>query len=248
MTTLAVASVKHSPGATTVALALAAAWAEDGEVLLVEADPAGGDLAVRLGLRSHPGLTSLAAAGRRSSSSLDTRTHSQALASGARVVLAPTAPEEAAAAVAALANRLPRDLASSGGNAVVDCGRWHPTSPARALLERADLAVVALRPTVEGVEHLRSRLDTLAVPAGRLAVALVGERPYGPAEVEAALGLPVLGSVAVDPRGVASLQDVSPARTLRRTPIVRSARTLLDRFQRMDRFVGDASPVRVALP
>src|SRR5437763_930180 len=53
-----------SAGVSTLALAVAARWPQPGAALLVEADPAGGDLAARFGLRPAPGLTSAAAAGR----------------------------------------------------------------------------------------------------------------------------------------------------------------------------------------
>ena len=46
---VALASIKGSPGVTTAAIALAASLAESHKVLLVEADPFGGDLAPRLG-------------------------------------------------------------------------------------------------------------------------------------------------------------------------------------------------------
>jgi hypothetical protein len=45
VTLIALASIKGSPGVTTAATALAASWPEGRQVLLVEADPFGGDLA-----------------------------------------------------------------------------------------------------------------------------------------------------------------------------------------------------------
>lgn len=64
MTVVALCSAKHSPGSTTLALALACAATEVDEPLplVVEADPAGGDLAAHLGLPVSPGLVGLAAA------------------------------------------------------------------------------------------------------------------------------------------------------------------------------------------
>src|SRR5690242_8429859 len=52
-----------SAGVSTLTLAVAARWPRPGAALLVEADPAGGDLAARFGFRPAPGLTSAAAAG-----------------------------------------------------------------------------------------------------------------------------------------------------------------------------------------
>ena len=65
MTVVALASVKGSPGVTTAATALAAAWPTGRQVLLVEADPFGGDLAPRYGSTVTGGLASLFAAARR---------------------------------------------------------------------------------------------------------------------------------------------------------------------------------------
>ncbi len=59
MTVVALASVKGSPGVTTAALAMAARWPAGRKVLLVEADPFGGDLAPRYGATVTGGLASL---------------------------------------------------------------------------------------------------------------------------------------------------------------------------------------------
>src|SRR6266566_1751510 len=67
MPLIALASVKGSPGVTTTCLALAAAWPGKRR-LVIEADPAGGDLGPWLGLPPAPGLTGLAAAARHAGS------------------------------------------------------------------------------------------------------------------------------------------------------------------------------------
>ena len=54
MPLIALASVKGSPGVTTTCLALAAAWPARRR-LVIEADPAGGDLGPWLGLPRAPG-------------------------------------------------------------------------------------------------------------------------------------------------------------------------------------------------
>jgi hypothetical protein len=64
MTVVAVGSVR-SCGVTTLALGLAATWPTGRQVVLVEADPAGGTLAAASGWPPEPGLVSLAAAARR---------------------------------------------------------------------------------------------------------------------------------------------------------------------------------------
>lgn len=222
MTTVALFSVKHAPGVTTAAVALAAAYG-DGAVV-VEADPAGGDIAARSRLTLEPGLLTLAAAGRRVGTALDFSPHVQSLPGGGDVVVAPVDPDLATAAITTTA---PRVAAAHGAQfTIIDCGRFSVESPARPVIRSADVAVVVIEPTVAGVEHLRARVGGLDRPIlGRLAALLVGDRPYGAAEVEHAVGIPVLGSLAVDPRSVAAIYAGSGAR---RSMLVRSARSALD--------------------
>jgi len=233
MTVIAVTSVKHSPGATTLALALVAAWASgpasgDRRAVLVEADPAGGDLAGRIGLPLEPGLVSLATSARHPGAPVDVAGHLQLLPAGGQVVLGPTSPEQADGAVRSLAHRLPGAVRSFGF-AVIDCGRWAPGSPAGAALAGSDVSLVVVRPDLVGIEHLRSRLDTLRhMAGGELVIAVVGERPYAADAVRSATGCNVV-AVAVDPAGVEGLHGGRRTAFARRSPLVRSARSVLDR-------------------
>lgn len=228
MTTIALASVKHSPGVTTAAVALAAAHG-DGAVV-VEADPSGGDIAARSSVPFEPGLLTLAASGRHVGTVLDFNPHAQPLAGGGRVVVAPVDPDQAGAAVATTAPRL--SAARGAELTIIDCGRMSASSAARPAIRGADLVLMVLEPTVTAVEHLRARMRALDRPIlGRVGALLVGDRPYRPAEVEHALGIPVIGSLAVDPRGVASLYRGPAAR---RSLLVRSARSVLDAMPRLD--------------
>ena len=61
---LTVYSTQGSPGASTTAMHLAAHWASEGrEILLIEADPAGGSLSHNLGIQFTPGSASFVASG-----------------------------------------------------------------------------------------------------------------------------------------------------------------------------------------
>lgn len=100
---VAVVSVKGSPGVTTFSLALAARWPVPARTLVVEADPSGGDIALRFSLASTPGLVSLAAAARHSSDSALVWQHAQSLPGGLPVVSAPPDADGARAALSALA-------------------------------------------------------------------------------------------------------------------------------------------------
>lgn len=221
MTTLALASFKHAPGVTTAAVALAAAHGS--AAIVIEADPAGGDLAARTRLPFEPGMVTLAASGRHGAP-LDLRRHSQPLPAGGSVVVAPTEPELAASAIAAVASRL---VPAAGDEyAIVDCGRLFAGSPALPAAAGADLLLLVCEPTVAAVEHLRTRLASIQESRrDRPAILLVGDRPYGPDDVEHALACPVAGTIAIDPRGVAALHAGAGAR---RSMLVRSARTVLD--------------------
>ena len=88
MTVIALASAKGSPGVTTATLALAATW--PGRALLVEADPAGGDVLAGYGrgeLPPAPGLLELATAARRELTPRDLLAHSRPLDDQARLRL-----------------------------------------------------------------------------------------------------------------------------------------------------------------
>jgi MinD-like ATPase involved in chromosome partitioning or flagellar assembly len=225
---LALTSAKHSPGVTTAALALAVAAGPQPVSLVVEADPAGGDLGACCGLALEPGLGSLAASARHGAP-VDVAAHAQVLPASPFALLAPTSPCLVTGALDSLGPRLPEALADWNGTVVIDCGRWQSDWPTANLVASADTLLVVLRPTVEGVEHVHARLDDLqAAGAGTLAALLVGDRPYRPAEVGAVLGLPVAGVLAWDPRAARALEHhVIGAETLRST-VVRSARSTLD--------------------
>lgn len=234
MTVVAVASVKHSPGATTLAAALVTAWTggggdpANGPAVLVEADPAGGDLAARVGLAREPGLASLAASARHPGSAVDVAAHAQPLPFGGWLVPAPTSPDTADGAVRGVAARLAHALRGVGLG-VVDCGRWAPDSAAGPVFGSSDLVLVVVRPDVAGVDHLCARLDALRRACGdRLAVAVIGDRPYDASTVAVVSGWPTVLAVADDPAGAAGLCGAYRPAAVRRSRLVRSARAFLD--------------------
>ena len=236
MTVIAVCSTKHSPGATTLSLALVTAWASatssaDAPPVLIEADPAGGDLAARLGLGFDPGLVSLAAAARHAGSEIDVIANSQPLPCGGIAVLGPTNPDQAETSVGTVARRLCSGVRKFGLG-VVDCGRWATTSPTSDIMRAADFTLVVVRPDVAGVEHLRERMDDLSSAAGgRLGVVLVGDRPYGPSSVQPAIGLLSVMTMPIDRDGAEAVYGAASARSTRRSRLARSARTILDSIE-----------------
>jgi len=232
VTIVAVASAKASPGATTLALALAATWpaaAGDGlRAVVVEADPDGGSLAARFGLGYEPGLVTLATAARRGLDDATFFAHLQTLGDGVGVLCGPPSAQHAAAALGGVADRLAVHLAALAGvTALVDVGRLSAGSPALPLARRAGVCLVVARPRLDEVQHLAARARSLVAAGCELGLVCVGERPYAPVEVAASAGLVLVGVVADDGRGATALAG-GPAteRLLRRSPLWRTASAL----------------------
>ena len=213
MTLVAVVAGKGAPGATTTAAALAAvAASEHRRALLLELDPAGGSLALDTQLGLDPGLMTLLAAARHGLDQPLIDAHAQELPNGVRVLLAPTAPSRAAAAVGALSAALPAVLAQRDGLVIADCGRWNGDDCIDPVLTAADQILVVLRPTAAETEHVRTRLGDLMARNPTVSVVCVGEEPYQPAEVAAALEVTLAPSLPVD----TSRRAVRPIRRGRR--------------------------------
>ncbi|WP_412538649.1 hypothetical protein R8Z50_22690 [Longispora sp. K20-0274] len=189
---LTIGSLKGSPGATTISVGLAALWPGEAAVM-VEADPAGGDLAARFGGCVEPGLTTLAAAGRSGARAVLSE-HAQLLPVGVSAVLAPPG-DAAAAAVGALATSGRTVLA--GNPVVVDLGRVSQGGAGMALAAASDMFLLVIRPTVEEQAQLAARLPWLvAATSGRLSLVLAGGGPYSARQITDAYGLPVAAHLA----------------------------------------------------
>jgi hypothetical protein len=226
---ICVGSVRGAPGATTLALVAAGSWPRP--VVLVEADPAGGVIAVRYQLGRSPGLAELAAAARNHAAPDAIWNTAQSLPGGLPVVAAPESGD--------IVSGILTDVASALGtwcrqldqpDVLVDCGRLTTSSPAIALVAAADAVAVTTRPTAEDLYPTahRARALRLQVPHASVGLVLVGERPYGPAEVAAQLGVEVLGVVADDRHSAEALTGGGASRRLRRSPLVRSIAGVVD--------------------
>ncbi|MEW6477437.1 MAG: hypothetical protein AB1679_34730 [Actinomycetota bacterium] len=223
---LVVVGQAKSGGSTTTAVALAASWPRD--VLLVEADPSGGDVAARAGLALVPGLVSLGAAARGEGLTGEAvLSHAQQLGGVVPVVVAPPGAGPARGALAALEEQLAGTLGTLGSeDVIVDVGRIEPADGS-PWLRAAGLVVLVARPDAAGVAHLAALLDWVSEAAVRVAVVMIGAQPYGPAEVADALGMEVAGALAFDPKGAAALgSGVVRGYLAERSPLRRSARTL----------------------
>src|SRR5436190_2187316 len=80
------------------------------------------------------------------------RLQPQQLASGVDVVIAPSDPEQASTALAAIGDRLPTAVEEHGGG-FLDCGRWSPVTATKSVLSRCDLVVMVTDPSVPSIEH-----------------------------------------------------------------------------------------------
>jgi hypothetical protein len=207
-----VGSLKASAGATTVAAVLGYCR----RATVVEADPAGGDVAGWMGWPD-VGLSDLAAAAVRHGRLRveDLRGCARITPAGVPVVAAPLGPEGAAGSTARVVEALPK-LATET-DLVVDAGRLDPAAPAARLLARADAVVLLVVPVAGELARLRARLPGLVRLCGRrLAVVLVdaacsGQLRYPAGEVSRVLGCPVAAWLPYDPR-TAAMVATGPGR------------------------------------
>ncbi|MHB1927834.1 MAG: P-loop NTPase family protein [Acidimicrobiales bacterium] len=228
MSAVALGSVKASPGVTTAAVALGASWPAGRQVTVVEADPAGGDLAARYGLAAEPSLLTVAAASRNQPAPDLAGRHLQHLPGGLAVLVAPASAEQTQAALGMLGST---GALFSGvdDDVLVDAGRLDPRSAALGLVGSCELLVVCARPVLAELHHLAARIEALRQAAVQLGVVLVGAGPYRAAEVTEALEVEVLGALPDDPGGAALLAGhAATSRALGRLALLRGARSLAE--------------------
>jgi len=226
VTLIALASVKGSPGVTTAATALAANWPEGRRVLLVEADPFGGDLAPRYAVAPTGGLSSLFAAARRTLQPEDVWDHVDHLPGGLPVLFGlggmhqAVANEKAWPVVADVLGALDADV-------VIDVGRLLPNlgGGVREVLARTDALVVLCPSTLEAIVHLREALPSLAAELrGRsLLVVPTGAPQFSAADIGRTLDIEVLPPVPDDPGAAAALANRRSVKRLERTRLLRWA-------------------------
>ncbi|CAO5256626.1 hypothetical protein [Frankia sp. AgKG'84/4] len=214
---LSLVSAKHAPGTTTVAALLMWAWPQVAarQTLLVEADPAGGDVLLDMyegAVREPEGRGLLAAAvdaryGMRAGQIL--RYAMRLDSDGHRLLLAGLADPAQVAALRDTWSEIASALTGLGGfdppvDVIVDCGRLGSFAPPVPLLAEPDALAIVLRPTLRDVAAAAPRLAALREslpppPAGPdLAAVLVGEGPYPVGRIADFLGVPVVGSLPHD--------------------------------------------------
>jgi MinD-like ATPase involved in chromosome partitioning or flagellar assembly len=248
MALVCVGSARGAPGATTLALCVAACWPRP--VALVEADAAGGVLATRYGLGRTPGLADLAAAVENRAAATVIWNTAQALPGGLAAVVAAESGEITGGILRDVARPLGRWCARlDEADVVADCGRVGAGSPTLGLVSAADAVLVVCRPRAEELYPAAHRLRHLAgthnggAPRGWVGLVLVGRRPHGPEEITGQLGVPVAGVIEEDPRSAAAIRDGGSARALRRSVLVRSVQSFVDELTAR---LGVAAPAEPA--
>jgi hypothetical protein len=194
MALIIVAGDKGSPGVTTSAVALAAAWPR--RAVVAECDPHGGDLVYRLTaenggpLDPNTGLLSIALAARHGFDTNALPQHLQRVHGGMDVLLGLGTAEQAAA-LAPLWQRLGRsfdqfaDLQYSetryGGDVIADCGRVGPDSPTLEMMAFAAMVLLIARADAEQIAHVRDRVNGLSqkLHGAHASTASVARPPIG---------------------------------------------------------------------
>ncbi|WP_328759224.1 hypothetical protein [Streptomyces sp. NBC_00271] len=244
-----------SCGVTTAALALTLASSRPS--LLAECDPAGGT--IRAGLLQGQisagyGLYHLAAADRVGPVELANAFASHlwpldGQAGHRKVLPGLTDPAQAGSLSRtwpALADVLHVMAESAGHDVFVDAGRLalesghlHPTLTPAPLLHRADLVLLAVRGTEQGLtlarhlmRPLRAELDEHGSGSDALGLLLIEDGPFRSHQVAEALEAPVLASLPWDPETAAYLTTGGkPSRGFARSPLLRYARTATEQFE-----------------
>lgn len=165
MSTIALYTAKGAPGATTDAMLISALWPR--RSLLIDCDPAGGDIALRLPaadgttLDVSVGMLSLLPMARRPLQPRDVLTHAQVALGGGEIVAGLASPDQAVAAggvwtsLGELFANLPEH------DVVLDLGRLHPTSAVLPLAQRADIALCVVHASLTGTIAARARLRSV---------------------------------------------------------------------------------------
>jgi hypothetical protein len=134
---------------------------------------------------------------------------------------------------------------------IIDGGRLGPYGPPAALLERSALTAMVITSTLRSIMSARVHLPTLcdrprlgSTDRGHLGLIVVGEgQPYRRTEITKALEVPVITSIAHDPKTAVHLSDGRPRhRRFDSSPLMRSIRAassqLSNTLQRSAELVG----------
>jgi len=207
---------KGGPGATTLAVGLAGAWAAAGRsVLLVDLDPAGGDVAAHLPVPDvRHGVAPLLGLPAGQLDPAAVRAESTQVGWGLQVLVGLPGPDTGGLLRPDATLALLRAARGVVGVEllVVDPGRLLPGSVAAGTLGVAEVRVLAARADLPGALAAQRALAATQHARVLAVVAVAVQRPADAAELAHALSRPLVGVIPADPRGVRrSLQTGQPS-------------------------------------
>lgn len=243
MALISVMSAKGAPGATTTSMLLANLWPAPS--ILVDADPLGGDVALRLPGEHGPldpgqGLMSLLPAARRGLEPQTVVAHAQTALGGQQVLAGLPGPEQAVAAAPLWPSLAQAFARVPGVDVFADVGQVSSRSTHLAMVEASSALLCVYRPTAWSVIHTRRRLESLEqqvrdrqTRVGIVCVAAPGDsRDVAAAVQTITTGLPWVtddGIVAHDPATVVIYEGGEVFRP-ERSLLARSGHTLARRL------------------
>lgn len=244
---IAVCCDRGAPGSTTTALALGVSSAEP--TIVAEADPYGGDLAVRCAAPDGRGATfpptptvlTVATEARTGVSPSLVASKAHPFTGSTRIVPGHFSAEQARGVKQW--GPLVDALRAATSRVVADLGRIHVSSPTLPIAAAADVVVVVTRPELGSVLHMKDRVERLApILAGirdrppvfvpvviaprRIASGVVEEISRVLAPSNAANVISHVGWIALDPNGVERMYAGRASGKDAQTPLLRSATAL----------------------
>ena len=176
---------------TTTTVALAAAWPASSEVLIVVADPKGGDLAAWFDVPVLPSLSTVVTSAFDTGWS-DIDRHTRIAASGLRLIPAPPSAAEAQHAVAESVRWMAPALAALRSPiAIVDAGAVPRPSAEHPLVGSAAVTVLvhrqwsqSARAAAVRLQRLADQVDAMSTTATSVVVAVIGGDPFDFDQIE----------------------------------------------------------------
>lgn len=242
---IAIGSAKGSPGATSLALLLAAVWPRP--TVLLEADPSGGDLAYRCKAAhggapySDRGIVRLAASVRTGAPDSDALlSQAQLLAGGVNLVQG----VESATQGRGLTGLWPAIAAAcraASVDVIADLGRLEQASATMPIAQAADVTLMVATARLDSAMHLVHRVPEVAAAisgvhaAPRIVPVIVGPDSSSAADraavedwlVRSGVPLERAQSIPVDAAALARIEDGErPEGRMNRTLLVRAGRAL----------------------
>ncbi|OXR39859.1 hypothetical protein B7C42_08071 [Nocardia cerradoensis] len=232
---IAVTGLQRGTGVTTTTVALAHGWPGPEPAVVVEADPAGGQLANLVAADPYRGLASMARAVQSEARSVHVADHLQLLPGGLGFLAAPPGPDARRARWVTMLltgrdhNRRLGDLAAwsdLGATVFADCGAPGPGSAVAPILTAADACLVLVRGDLTDLTDpalAGQRIRELAGGSRHPGVLMIGTQPDTDTAVR--LNVPVLARIPRDRHSAEALLR-KPLITHRRNRLVRAARRI----------------------